>query len=137
MNDKDPDITILESHDMEEKIAVQHKITARLATRKFLEESCDLARLLPSKKKVLFIMHYSGGFSISEIAKLCRVDEGTVCKRLKEITNEINEMRKCCEKENYGTGAYEKAKRSLNRAILGKIRIRSARNNKNIPGPLP
>jgi DNA-directed RNA polymerase specialized sigma24 family protein len=117
---KDPDIQILESFDLEEKIAAQNQITRRVATRKFLEESCELAKMLPSRKKCLFIMHYSSGFSISEIAKLCRTSEGTVCRRLKEITRELNEMRECCD----GKGTHESAKERLERDVQRKNRNR-------------
>ncbi|OHB59623.1 MAG: hypothetical protein A2167_08680 [Planctomycetes bacterium RBG_13_46_10] len=134
---KDEDIKILESADIEEKIAAQSVITARVATRRFLEESCELAKLLPPRKKCLFIMHYSAGLSQSDIAKLCNVSEGTVYRRLKQITKELNEMRKCCDRRQNGTKTYKNAKERLVRTFQRKNRVGNPGIDKNIPGPLP
>ena len=133
MKKEDRDIQILESFDMEEKIAVTQGYANRVATRRFLEESCALAKLLPLRKKCLFIMHYGSGFSISEIAELCETSEGTVCRRLKEITQELNEMRKCCN----GKGTHESPKERLERDVQRKNRNRSINLGENISGTLP
>jgi len=130
---KDQDIEILEKSDLEEKIAVRNRINVRVATRKFLEESCELARLLEPRKKCLFIMHYSGGFSVKEIAELCRTSEGTVVRRLKEITQELDEMRKCCDDKR----THQSAKERLARDVRRKNRNRSFRVGENIAGTLP
>lgn len=133
MNDTDRDIKILESHDIEEKMAAQDGITARVATRKFLEESCELAKMLPPRKKCLFIMRYSNGFSIKEIAELCKVDETEVGRQLKRIANQLNEMRKCCN----GKGTHESPKERLKRNVQWKNRNRSIGSSKYIAGTLP
>jgi hypothetical protein len=133
MSEKDPDINILEKTDIEEKVAVQCGIPTRVATRKFLEESCELAKLLPPRKKCLFIMRYSGGFSASDIAELCKVSEGTVVRRLQEITRELNEIRKCCD----GERTHESPKERLERDVQRKNRNRSSGIRKDIARLIP
>jgi RNA polymerase sigma factor (sigma-70 family) len=71
----------------------------RIAVRKFIEQSCELAKTLPPKKKLLFLMRFDHGYTNAEIAGLCGVDEGTVCRRIKKIVAEIEEMRNCCKKD--------------------------------------
>lgn len=83
--------------DVKDPKVLQEALIRRLATRRFLQESCELARCLPSAKKCLFVMRYSNGFSIEEIARLCKVSTGTVSNRLKQITRDLQEMRKSCE----------------------------------------
>ena len=81
----------------------QEIVNHRVAVRRFIAESCELARKLPPKKKCLFLMHFESGFSNREIAELCKVDEGTVSRRLKKVVEEINEMRNCCNGDNDGS----------------------------------
>lgn len=70
----------------------------RLATRKFIAESCELAKTLTPKKKILFLMRFDSGFSCQEIAQVCKCHEETVRRRLKQIADELNEKRNClCE----------------------------------------
>lgn len=69
----------------------------RVATRRFLAESCDIAKRLTHKNRILFIMRFESGFSTKEIADLCRCDETTVIRRIKEIASEIDGMRNCCK----------------------------------------
>ncbi len=72
----------------------------RIAVRKFIEESCELAKTLPPKKKLLFLMRFDHGYSNAEIARLCGVDEVTVSRRLKKIIAEVEQMRNCCKKDD-------------------------------------
>lgn len=65
----------------------------RLQVRKFLQESCELAKALPPRKRMLFLMRYDSGFSNKDIADLCHSTEETVQRRLKEISNELDLMR--------------------------------------------
>lgn len=74
--------------------ALKHKI----AVRRFIAESCELARLLPPAKKCLFLMHFESGLSGVDIAKLCGVDHGTVSRRLKAIVEELGVMRELARK---------------------------------------
>jgi len=71
----------------------------RIAVRNFIQEHCELAKTLPPKKKLLFLMRFDHGYSNAEIAKLCGVDETTVCRRLKKIIAEVEEMRNCCKND--------------------------------------
>lgn len=74
----------------------------RIQVRKFIAQSCELAKRLPSRKKMLFLMRFDTGWSNREIADLCNCSETTVERRLKEITKEINEMRNCVKEESQG-----------------------------------
>lgn len=65
----------------------------RIATRKFIAESCEIAKRLNHKDRLLFLMRFESGFSTKEIAELCRVDETTVCRRIKQIAEQLNSMR--------------------------------------------
>ena len=67
----------------------------RIQVRKFIAESCELAKKLPPKKKMLFIMRFDYGFSNKEIAELCGCDEETVNRKIKNISKELNDMRNC------------------------------------------
>ncbi len=89
----------LDDRDRKSEI-VRKDRSHRLAVRQFLQESCELARVLPPHKKILFLLHYDSGFSAADIGKLCKVPESTVRSRLSVISNEINEMRKCCDEES-------------------------------------
>ena len=77
-------------------LPLQIELNHRVAVRRFINESCELAKTLPPKKKLLFLMRFELGFSISEIAQLCGVHEETARNRIDVIVNEINQMRKCC-----------------------------------------
>lgn len=68
--------------------------TKRIATRRFIAESCEIAKRLPYRNRLLFLMRFESGFSTKEIANLCQVDETTVCRRIKQIADEIDAMRK-------------------------------------------
>ena len=67
----------------------------RIATRKFIAESCELAKTLPPKKKLLFLMRFDSGYSCKEIAELCGCHEETVRRRIQRVAEEINEKRNC------------------------------------------
>jgi len=99
---------ILADADIEDKVDAQHRISIQVATRRFIEESCSLAKMLPPQKKLLFVMHFSHGYSLDEIADLCGVTTNAVTKRLKAITEEINTMRTCL-KEKDGDGKTNKS----------------------------
>lgn len=126
----------LENIGLEEKISATDHPGLRIAARKFLEESCQLAILLPAHKRMTFIMHYSHGYSISEIADLCQVSPNTVTKRLKEITKELNTMRSCLEDRD--DGKTDKSTKSRIEAYFRRERrrrngIRKSKNSdKNI-----
>ena len=63
-------------------VPTQIEVNNRIATRRFLAESCELAKALPPRKKCLFLMRFDMGFSNKEIAALCKVSEGTVARRI-------------------------------------------------------
>jgi len=67
----------------------------RIQVRRFIEQSCDLAKTLPPKKKLLFLMKFDSGFSNEEIAELCNCSVAKVNKKLKEIEKDINNRRNC------------------------------------------
>lgn len=81
--------------DIEEKISVTSGSGKRVAARKFLEQSCELAKGLPPHKRILFVMHYSHGFSHEEIADVCNCSVHKVSMQLQKITIELNAMRNC------------------------------------------
>jgi DNA-directed RNA polymerase specialized sigma24 family protein len=76
--------------------------TLELATRRFLAESCEMAHCLPPEKKCLFVMRYSRGLSCDQIASLCKVTRQTVYNRLKQITRDLEQMRKSCKEMKNG-----------------------------------
>jgi len=76
--------------------------TLELATRRFLAESCELAHCLSPAKRCLFVMRYSRGLSCDQIASLCKVTRQTVYNRLKQITRDLDQMRKSCKEMNDG-----------------------------------
>ena len=76
--------------------------TLEAATRRFLAESCEMAQCLPPAKKCLFVMRYSRGLSCDEIASLCKVTRQTVYNRLKQITRDLEQMRKSCKEMKNG-----------------------------------
>lgn len=126
------EIDIIENIDVEEKISATGHPGIRIATRRFIEESCELAKMLPPHKKLIFVMHYSHGYSVKEIANLCGVSTGTVTSKLKAITREINVMRRCLKGSENG-----KTDKSTKERIEGYFRReaerrRSVRKRKNI-----
>ena len=71
----------------------------RIQIRKFIAQSCELAKALPPRKRMLFLMRFDSGWSNQEIADLCNCSEATVARRLKEIAKELNAMRGCVNEE--------------------------------------
>jgi len=89
----------LDEAAVEEEVGKEFSKTgaqSRLVVRRFIQDSCDLARCLPAKEKLLFLMRYDHGYSTSEIAKLCSTTEDRVRKRINRISKHINFMRTAC-----------------------------------------
>ncbi len=81
-------------------------LNRRLATRRFLEESCKKLKVMSPGKKCLLLMHFDSGFSYAEIAALCETSEEAVAKRIGEIIREEDVMKKCLD-EGENDGAIE------------------------------
>jgi len=84
-----------------EKIAERNE---RIAVRQFIVESCELAKCLPPRERILFLMRFDHGYSIEEIASLCKASNATVRRRLGKIARHIDFMRKCCDKPGQSRG---------------------------------
>lgn len=81
-------------------------LSRRLGVRKFIAESCELAKTLSPRKRILFLLHFDHGYTKKEIAELCECDEATVTRRLGKISDELNDKRKLLSEkdiENPGT----------------------------------
>ena len=55
----------------------------RIRIRNLIVEKCELAKQLPPRQKMIFLMYYDHGHTIKEIADLCGIDEGQVARRLR------------------------------------------------------
>lgn len=124
--------TILETIDIEDKVSAAKRTTIQVATRKFIEESCSLAKMLPPHKKLLFVMHFSHGYSIKEIAELCNVEQNVVTRRIKKIAQELNVMRSCLKETD--DGKTNKSTKDRIEAYFRRERIRrnGLRKSKNL-----
>lgn len=64
----------------------------RIRIRQLIVEKCELAKKLPTRQRVMFLMYYDHGHTIKEIADLCGITEGQVTRRLDGIAEKINNM---------------------------------------------
>lgn len=130
MNSED---RILDDIDIEEKILATQSPSKRVAARKFIEQSCELARGLPPHKRILFVMHYSHGFSHEEIAEVCNCSVSKVGVQLQRITNELNAMRNCMKGIEENGEVNESTKMRIERYFREQAdRRRSDRKSRNI-----
>ena len=70
----------------------------RIEIRRLIAEKCEVAKRLPARERLLFLMYYDHGHSLEAIGKLCGISEGAVSRRLKKISDKID------ENENSGKG---------------------------------
>lgn len=54
-----------------------------------LEDLCELAEMLPTDKRLLFLLYYRHGYSTIEISELLDVHNATIGRRLRTITAEL------------------------------------------------
>jgi len=66
----------------------ERKIRYRCEIAKF----CNAVEVLPPQKKILFRLYFRYGYSMKNIAVLCKVTEGTISRRLKKIAREVEEV---------------------------------------------
>jgi RNA polymerase sigma factor (sigma-70 family) len=64
----------------------------RIRIRQLIVEKCELAKKLPMREKMLFLMYYDHGHTLKEIAGLCKMTEGQVSRRLGKIAEKINNV---------------------------------------------
>lgn len=64
----------------------------RIRIRNLIAEKCEVAKRLPPRQKMLFLMYYDHGHTLKEIANLCGIEEGSVAKRLRTVEKKINNM---------------------------------------------
>jgi len=61
----------------------------RIRHRCEIEKFCEAIEELPVEKQILFRLYFRYGYSTGAIAKLCKVHETTIARRLKRIAKEV------------------------------------------------
>ena len=79
---KNPDELVKEDH------------RRRIDARRFIAESCEIAKTLNPRQKILFLLHFDHGYSNKELGELCQCSEKAVSMRINRIAKEINIRRK-------------------------------------------
>ena len=61
----------------------------RIAYRCEVEKFCEAVKSLPAQKQMVFLLYFRHGYSMKDLSILCKVHEGTICRRLKRTAKEI------------------------------------------------
>lgn len=76
-----------------EKLLTNDDCRRRVNARIFIAQSCELAKTLEPRKRIMFLMKYDHGYTNADIAKLCGCSVSKVNRAMDGITKDINEKR--------------------------------------------